>query len=686
MIRLFGVVVCLLVIPSLVLAFDLSVPEELVFSSEDDQRVLLVEVSDSVVYQAGYLSFDGGASWEEVAFSGVHSIDAWVVSSASLSRSLTFTDFSGEEGFIALFSCSWSEKWDCHGGDWRVVSFAVSVDEPFVPPEEGSVESDRQALVDLYEATNGGSWSSNTGWLSSNDLGAWFGVETDSDGRVTRIDLRENNLVGSSLPDSLGSLSRLEFLALKNNHITGASLPSAWGSGMQSLQELYLAGTRSMPDERFGKHPGKSHTQDNQITNYFVGELPSSWGNWPRIERLELVGSELEGFLPSEWGSLSTLRGLYLNNNGLEGFLPSEWAGMSLINHLFLEGNHFEGELPVSWGEGMRYVSNLRLSGNPHLTGPVPDEWSNMRMLWIFTLGPGSGNAREPGITGSFPQFIGNGDFHQRVVTQDPDPDARPVEAYHSGLGTMAMNFNSFDGPWPDLSKMTWVNVFNVYGSNLGGAIPADFAKLTRLIQVDLTSNGLSGEVPDLSSLGVLRFINVPNNGLEGSLPDLRTSNAAFRNSQWQNNRFSGSIPDSWNFPGSNNIFRLWLNNNDLSGPIPPRLAESGHSYSSEFRLQNNRYVFADLVPFIELGPNNFVYAPQKPFGRSSDRSGSVIDFSSRVSHSGNRYQWYRNGDAVSGATSRSIDTSQYGSGVYQLLVENPGAPDLLLESIEIII
>ncbi|MDZ7693152.1 MAG: hypothetical protein U5K69_18870 [Balneolaceae bacterium] len=322
----------------------------------------------------------------------------------------------------------------------------------------------------------------------------------------------------------------------------------------------------------------------------------------------------------------------------------------------------------------MRKLTELQLSGS--FSGTIPDSWQNMKMLWRVDF-------TDIDMDGDFPEWLGNGDFHNRVTVNDPDPDAIPVEAHHSGLGTFSAGFNNFTGNFPDFSKMTWLNSFRVPFSNIGGTFPEDASGLRRLIQFDISSNGVSGQLPDLSSWNRPRFINVPYNKLSGPLPDLDTSNGDFRNSQWQGNSFSGAIPAGWNYPGSNNIFRLWLHDNNLSGPIPERLADSGHSYSSGFRVDGNRYVFADLVPFIKLGPNNFQYAPQQAFGSAATRylsegeSVSIDDFSGVVGHSGNRYQWQKDGKNISGATSRKLSVSSVSpadQGTYRLVVTNPAA------------
>ena len=57
---------------------------------------------------------------------------------------------------------------------------------------EGTVETDRAALMALYNSTDGANWTDNTNWGSTEPLGTWFGVTTNTDGRVT--DGRVSNL------------------------------------------------------------------------------------------------------------------------------------------------------------------------------------------------------------------------------------------------------------------------------------------------------------------------------------------------------------------------------------------------------------------------------------------------------------------------------------------------------------
>ena len=70
-----------------------------------------------------------------------------------------------------------------------------------------SLETDREALVALYNATGGPDWSSNNNWLSDVPISEWEGVTTDDNGRVTRLGL-PRSLAGKPLAGFCATRSR----------------------------------------------------------------------------------------------------------------------------------------------------------------------------------------------------------------------------------------------------------------------------------------------------------------------------------------------------------------------------------------------------------------------------------------------------------------------------------------------
>ena len=113
---------------------------------------------------------------------------------------------------------------------------------PTASPERTSTsirDTDREALVAIYNATNGENWARKQDWLSNAPIGTWHGVTTNDSGRVTELNLSENQLSGE-IPVVLGNLTSLQELYLWGNELSG-EIPSELGN-LASLQELYLWG------------------------------------------------------------------------------------------------------------------------------------------------------------------------------------------------------------------------------------------------------------------------------------------------------------------------------------------------------------------------------------------------------------------------------------------------------------
>ena len=59
-----------------------------------------------------------------------------------------------------------------------------------------SAETDREALVALYNAAAGPNWNSDNNWLTDVPISEWSGVTTDDKDRVTELVLSSNQLSG----------------------------------------------------------------------------------------------------------------------------------------------------------------------------------------------------------------------------------------------------------------------------------------------------------------------------------------------------------------------------------------------------------------------------------------------------------------------------------------------------------
>jgi Leucine-rich repeat (LRR) protein len=87
---------------------------------------------------------------------------------------------------------------------------------------------ERDALVALYNSTDGANWTDNTGWLGAAGTECdWYGV-TCTSGQITTLSLGSNNLSGT-IPTELGNLTSLIQLNFFNNSLTG-TIPAELGN------------------------------------------------------------------------------------------------------------------------------------------------------------------------------------------------------------------------------------------------------------------------------------------------------------------------------------------------------------------------------------------------------------------------------------------------------------------------
>lgn len=198
-------------------------------------------------------------------------------------------------------------------------------------------QAECQALVDLYNSTNGPGWTSKTGWLQTNTPCSWYNVTCNNatPRRVATISLSSNNLIGT-IPDSIVILN-LQGLFLSNNNISG-SIPANIGQ-MTNLSVLYL--------------------NDNRMSS----GIPASMGNLTELRHLQLKGNLFSGSIPSQLGNLNNLLNLGLDSNRLSGDIPDSIGQLTQLITLHLANNQLTGTVPASLANltaisGMNFALN----------------------------------------------------------------------------------------------------------------------------------------------------------------------------------------------------------------------------------------------------------------------------------------------------------------------------------------
>lgn len=295
-----------------------------------------------------------------------------------------------------------------------------------------------QALEALYASTNGAQWYDRAGWTTTTTPCSWYGVTCQA-GRVSELDLRDNNLAGP-LPAQLGNLTQLRVLNLKRNAITGG-LPAGLG-GLVQLQILDLsenALTGAIPTQLGALAVLQTLNLGN---NQLTGGIPTQLAGLAALQTLDLSTNQLSGEIPGALGGLASLQVLGLNNNQLSGAIPAQLANLTQLRLLLLANNNLTGSIPTGLS-GLSNLTHLVLTRN-QLSGQIPAQLGSLSQLSVLMLS----NNR---LTGSIPASLGN-------------------------LG------NAFE---------IWLN-----SNALSGAVPANLCDLQGLFFLDTAYNSLSS-APD---------------------------------------------------------------------------------------------------------------------------------------------------------------------------------------------
>ncbi|XP_039125012.1 receptor-like kinase TMK4 [Dioscorea cayenensis subsp. rotundata] len=390
------------------------------------------------------------------------------------------------------------------------------------------------------------SWKPNSDPCTSK----WQGINCDSSGAVTEINLGSKSL-GGSLPPNLNKLSSLKSLQLQQNQIAGSipslstslqivaldgnlfnSIPNGFFSGLASLQKISLDDNPldpwSIPDDL---------SQCNSLTDFSAsnasinGTIPDFLGTMPSLQTLRLSYNQLTGGLPLSFGS-SGLQNLILNNQGSGAKLSGRIdviGSATQLSMIWLQSNSFTGPIPD--------VSNLTnlLSFNVRdndLTGVVPESLLTCPTLTNVTL---SNNK----LQGPFPQFSSSAkldvDKGNNFCSKTPgpcDPKVMILLSIAGGFGypiDLATSWNGNDpcagwaGVACDASKN--IQVLNFANKHFTGIISPDVANLTTLTKLILNNNSLTGKIPEaLASMPLLQLLDVSNNNLSGSKPNFKSS------------------------------------------------------------------------------------------------------------------------------------------------------------------
>jgi len=501
---------------------------------------------------------------------------------------------------------------------------------------------DGDALRAFYEATDGLNWTRNENWLTDAPLGEWFGVGTDSQGRVRRLQLAANNLTGT-IPPELADISLLSTVRLGNNSLAGP-IPTGLGR-LSSLWLLEMDAnnlTGSIPAELGGL---SQLAFLNLAGNSLSGAIPPELGNSPALERLELHGNNLTGSVPENLGNLSRLWSLSLQENALTGPLPRKLVQLDQLRRLNFDGNDslctpgsrdfltwlelvetYEGPLCnesdratlealyEAWG-GQAWTNS-----DDWLTSDVVDTWygvgtDSLGYVRSLDLSDNGLTGRLPGVLGSLVHMSELRVSGNRLSGPLPLSLAHlPLREFHYAETALCEPDDVSFGEWLAAiesrrgtgqvcgalsDRDVLVALYEATGGNnwrdnhnwLTDAPLEDWFGVTtnddgRVSGLYLGGgHNLVGPIPpELGNLTSLTHVYLAINELTGPIPPSLGNLTQLRQLSLSHNRLSGPIP-----PELGNLADLRLLNlhdNALSGPIPPQVGNMGQL--QRLRLQHN--------------------------------------------------------------------------------------------------
>ncbi len=394
--------------------------------------------------------------------------------------------------------------------------------------------TDRDALVALYEATDGDNWVNRLNWLSDAPLGTWYGVTTDDSGRIVELVLSFNGLIGT-IPKGLDNLIELRKLYLRGNELRG-SIPPELGN-LASLEEMSLA--------------------DNMLS----GEIPPELGNLANLRELTLWGNKLRGSIPPELGRLASLEILDLSLRGdnlLSGEIPPELGNLVSLREMSLPDNALSGKIPPELGK-LTNLESLHLGGN-QLGGSIPPELGNLTSLQELLLWDNQ-------LSGSIPPELGSLTKLQVLsLPRNQLSGSIPPELGDlANLRSLYLSNNALSGEIPsELGKLSRLTFLNFSDNQLTHSIPFELGNLNVLRQLNLSSNQLSGSIPpELGNLANLKELYLSGNQLSGEIPPEIQNLIHLEGISLAGNRLHGCMPAAWRNLG---IYGFYLNDLDRAG------------------------------------------------------------------------------------------------------------------------
>ncbi|XP_077242716.1 uncharacterized protein LOC143883257 [Tasmannia lanceolata] len=423
--------------------------------------------------------------------------------------------------------------------------------------------------------------------------------------RLTYLRLRDNNLHDQGLASCLGNLSSLQTLDLSWNNLTFTS--GAISTGLCFLKRLTRLDLsyNNLQDQSLPSCLGNLSSlqtlglSGNNLT--FTFGISTGLCGLKRLTQLDLSNNNLDDqSLASCLGNLSSLVWLDLSDNNLtftSGAISTGICKLRNLNSLYLMSNSIEGIHPCM--EGMHNLRQLFLSDN-RVTGKIPSFiFNNLTKIESIDLS----NNQFMGVF-SFSTFANlsqlsrvdlSNNVQLEVETQHPHW-VPTFQLLWLSLENCNLNKHSTHSIPSFLSSQVKLFELNLGHNSLKGIIPSWLLYNMSSDSLSLTGNLFEGSIPQSThnTISSLTILDISENNLSGSLPtNIGTLFPQLNYFNLSKNILQGRIPSSM---GEIKLFSILdLSSNNFSGEMPHQLTKNC-THLVYLNISSNR-LQGDILP-----------------------------------------------------------------------------------------